>query len=319
MRDRPPLDPLTQTVELLRPTAFTWKVGEVSGDWSLRFPANGGVAFTLIATGGCRLDLPGRQTEVLGPGDFILLAAPPDWTLSDGAPTASLDFRPAFQESGPVRTYVGPASATPGTRLVGGHFRIDEANAGLLGELMPTVVRVRSSEPGAGRLRAILGLIDDEALSDRPGRSMILQRLLEIMLVEAIRHQAGDLGQGRRGLLAGLGDRQVGAALRAIHGDIQKRWTVEQLAAIAGTSRSVLAERFTRIVGLPPIDYLLRWRMALAKDALAKNALGRGEKRLAEVAFACGYQSASAFSTAFTRTVGCSPARYAAERRAEAA
>jgi AraC-like DNA-binding protein len=75
----------------------------------------------------------------------------------------------------------------------------------------------------------------------------------------------------------------------------------------------VLAERFTRIVGLPPIDYLLRWRMALAKDALRG-----GELRLAQVAFACGYQSASAFSTAFTRTVGCSPGRYAAGRRAEA-
>jgi AraC-like DNA-binding protein len=83
-------------------------------------------------------------------------------------------------------------------------------------------------------------------------------------------------------------------------------WTIARLAAVAGMSRSVFAERFSRTVGRPPIDYLLRWRMAVAKDALRAR-----DRRLAEIAFACGYESVSAFSTAFTRTVGCPPSRYA--------
>jgi AraC-like DNA-binding protein len=131
------------------------------------------------------------------------------------------------------------------------------------------------------------------------------------MLVEAIRHGSGGVGEVRQGLLAGLGD-QNSAALRALHTDIKRAWTVAQLADVAGTSRSVFAERFNRIVGMPPMDYLKHWRMALAKDALRSR-----DGCLAEIAFACGYQSASAFSTAFTRVVGCSPAQYPTGRRSQ--
>jgi len=107
-------------------------------------------------------------------------------------------------------------------------------------------------------------------------------------------------------MLAGLRDPQIAPALRVLHADIRRPWTVADLAAAAGASRSVFAERFARVVGASPIDYLLHWRMALAKDGL------RAGRRLADVAFASGYNSASAFSTAFSRTVGCPPARYAA-------
>jgi AraC-like DNA-binding protein len=111
-------------------------------------------------------------------------------------------------------------------------------------------------------------------------------------------------------LLSNLGDQKIAAALRTLHADIKRPWTVAQLADVASASRSLFAERFNRIVGMPPSDYLMHWRMALAKDALRCR-----DGRLAEVAFACGCQSASAFSTAFSRVAGCSPARYATERR----
>jgi AraC-like DNA-binding protein len=104
-----------------------------------------------------------------------------------------------------------------------------------------------------------------------------------------------------------LADPRTAAALRALHADIRHGWTVDRLAATAGMSRSAFAARFSRIVGLPPIDYLLHWRMAVAKDALRRG------HRLTAVALDCGYQSVSAFSVAFSRTVGRSPSRYAAE------
>jgi AraC-like DNA-binding protein len=286
-------------VQLLRPTAFSWKAGEMMGDWSLRFRSHTGVSFCLVAAGSCRLELPGSEPRRLAEGDYIMLAAPPDWTLSDGAPVCGIDFED-----------IGRRDSASVTRLVGGHFSFDEANAGLLTGLMPPAIEIRSCEASAGRLRGILHLIDDEAASDRPGRELIVTRLLEIMLVEAMRHGAHRGGEIHPGLLAGLGDRYLAAALRALHADIRRSWTVAQLASEAGMSRSVFAERFSRIVGMPPIDYVRQWRMALAKDALRF-----GTSRLAEVAFACGYESVSAFSTAFSRSVGCSPAKYAAGSR----
>jgi AraC-like DNA-binding protein len=298
------MDPLTQMVQLLRPKGFTWKGVEAGSDWLLRFPATAGISFCLVAAGSCRLDVPPQEPRRLGEGDYVLLAAPPCWTLSDGVPSDSIDVKTALAASQGRRKFVGRRGVAPIARLVGGHFSFDKANAGLLGGLIPAVVVIPSFEPGARRLRGVLDLIDDEARSSRSGRTLILERLLEIMLVEAIRHGAG-VGEIRPGLLAGLGDRPVGATLRAMHADIRRGWTVAQLAAVARMSRSVFAERFTRIVGMPPIDYLLHWRMTLAKDALRRRT-----SSLAEVAFSCGYGSASAFSTAFSRTVGCSPAKY---------
>jgi AraC-like DNA-binding protein len=285
------MDPLTQTVRLLRPQALAWKHGDRSAAWTETFPASNGAAFCLVAAGNCRFEMAGDQSRHLGEGDYLLLAAPRAWRLfNDDTPTNIL------------------------TRLIGGHFHFDDANAGLLATLVPSTVHVRSTEAGAGRIHRVLGLIEEEAMSDRPGRTLVLERYLEIMLIEAIRHDGGLIDDVRHSLLAGLRDRQIGAALRALHADIRRAWTVADLAEIAGMSRSVFAERFSRIVGLPPIDYLLHWRMALAKDALRL-----GDSRLTDIAFACGYQSASAFSTAFSRVVGCSPARYAAQRRSRGA
>jgi AraC-like DNA-binding protein len=310
MRDRPKLDPLAQTIALLRPRALLWKQLEASGDWAIRFPANDGVVFSLVTEGTCIFQVADRAPRILYPGDFLLLASPPDWTLGATATAVPVDY----QTPDPDRPAVLAAPGEGGpARVLGGRFGFDAANAALLDGLLPPLVEIGPADSGAPRLRGLLDLIGDEALSDRPGRSLVLDRLLEILLVEAIRQGATDLVD-RQGLLAGLSDPQMGAALRALHAEPQRSWTVADLAALAGMSRSVFAERFARRVGLAPIDYLMRWRMTLAKDALRS-----GDGRLAEVAAACGYQSVSAFSAAFSRTVGCSPSQYARGQGAEAA
>ena len=304
------MDPLTQTLQLLRPRALTWKEAECAGDWALRFPAISGVTFTLVAKGSCRLELPGRAPLPLTEGDFVLMTAPPVWTLSDGAATAVTDGRIGHLGVDRFSARVGRQDGEASTRLVGGHFSFEAANAGLLAGLLPPIVQIGSMDAGAARLKRLLDLIDDEAFADRPGRSLVLERLLETMLVEVIRHGATCAAEPRRGLLAGLADPQIARVLQAMHGDVRRNWTVAELATAAGASRSTFAARFMRVVGAAPIDYLLSWRMALAKDALR-----RGEARLSEVAFASGYQSTSAFSTAFSRIVGCPPARYASQAR----
>jgi AraC-like DNA-binding protein len=296
------MDPLSHTIALLRPQALVWKQARYSGDWAVRFPANNGVAFCLIDAGTCRFQTAGGAPEPLRAGDFVLLARPPEWTLSAGAESVPVTMD--VVRADPER-FAAPAGAPDAVQLLGGHFAIDPANGGLLDGLAPGLVRIRGSEPSAERIGRLFALIADEARADRPGQSLVLERLLEIMLVEAIRQAGDDPDAARRGLPAGLADPHLAAALRALHADSRRDWTVAQLASLAGMSRSAFSDRFARVVGLPPIDYLLRWRMALAKEALRF-----GGARLADAAEACGYRSVSAFSAAFRRIVGSSPGRW---------
>jgi transcriptional regulator GlxA family with amidase domain len=130
---------------------------------------------------------------------------------------------------------------------------------------------------------------------------------MEVLLIEALRSAAGTAASP--GLLRGLADGRLAVAIRRMHESPTKPWTVAQLAKEAALSRSAFFARFSRAVGVAPIEYLLAWRMALAKNLLRRNEGG-----VAEVAERVGYSSASAFSVAFTRYVGLPPARYAREQ-----
>jgi transcriptional regulator GlxA family with amidase domain len=175
----------------------------------------------------------------------------------------------------------------------------------LLVSLLPRLLHVR----GVERLSMLVRLVGEEASEVRPGRELVLSRLVEVMLIEALRSTQGE--DASPGLLRGLSDARIAAAIRKMHGNPARPWTVAQLAKESALSRSAFFERFTRAVGLPPMEYLLGWRMAVAKNLLRRDDLG-----LAAVAERVGYSSASTFSTAFSRHVGQPPGRYA---RAEVA
>jgi transcriptional regulator GlxA family with amidase domain len=132
----------------------------------------------------------------------------------------------------------------------------------------------------------------------------VLGRLVELLLIEALRSTPGE--GAPPGLLRGLADERIAQAMRQMHGDPARSWTMEQLAKKAALSRSAFFDRFTRAVGLPPMEYLLGWRMAVAKDLLRRHDFG-----MEEVAKRVGYGSASTFSTAFSRHVGQPPSRFA--------
>jgi AraC-like DNA-binding protein len=172
---------------------------------------------------------------------------------------------------------------------------------GLLKEILPSVVEIGFATSGAARVASLLTMLGTEAWEARPGSALVIERLLEILLIEVIRHQGEERANANRGLIAGLADPQIAACLGALHEDPSRDWSVATLAKAAGASRSVFAQRFCEVVGIPPMQYLLRWRMALAKEMI-----GQGTS-ISEVAFACGYQSVSGFSVAFARHVGCPP------------
>jgi AraC-like DNA-binding protein len=295
-------DPLAIIISLLRPQTVLSKIISGAGQWSIRKPRYEDPAFCLILDGSCFLDLDGVGPLELREGDFVLLPETPAFTLA-----SDLSLSPALLPLDYAHeTHHGTESAAVSMRMLGGYFRFDRANAPLLVKLLPPVVHVRREEPGAARLHRIVELISEEADAHRPGRDLILERLVEVLLVEALRFRSASAEREEQGLLAGLSDPSLAQTLREIHVDVARRWTVEQLARTAGMSRAVFAERFSRKIGMPPMQYLLEWRVALAKDMLRRERTS-----LTEVAERVGYQSASAFSTAFTRLAGRSPSAFA--------
>jgi transcriptional regulator GlxA family with amidase domain len=157
---------------------------------------------------------------------------------------------------------------------------------------------------GVERLSLLVRLVAEESGERRSGRDLVLSRLVEVLLIEALRCTSTD--EAPPGLLRGLADPRLAPAIRQMHAHVARSWTVPQLAKAAALSRSTFFERFTRAVGLSPMEYLLAWRMAVARDLLRREDLG-----ITEVAERVGYASASTFSTAFSRHVGQPPRRYA--------
>jgi AraC-like DNA-binding protein len=296
------VDPLSQILGLLKPQAVGWRVVEAHDAFTISFRPTNVVVFGQLLYGTCRVEREDGVGFDAAAGDFLLMAAPPNWTMSALGGGNAVDFAAATENPGLL---LSPRDPKHVTRFIAGNFKFAAANRDLIATLMLPIVQVRGNEAEAGRLSALLATLGAEALADRPGRSLVLDRLLEVMLIEALRYRPPDLAAGGHGLLAGLADPKIGRALRLMHSDTRRPWTLVALAREVGMSRSALASRFALIVGVPPIEYLSNWRMTLAKSALAS-----AEVPMAEIAEMAGYQSVSAFSTAFKRDTGYSPTLY---------
>lgn len=294
------MDPLTEIVALLRPHAAFSKPIAGRGVWGVRYDAHILPSFCIVLDGKCWLTIEGEEPRLLERGDFLLLPVTPAFSLVSELGVECVPGRPSRR-----RVRHGDPKGSPDFRMIGGTFQIELVNAALI-ELMSQKIHLRAAEFDTSRLTRIIDLIMDEYASERPGRDTILQRLLETMLVEALRWPSLGHESLPPGLIAGLRDAPISGALRAMHSDIKHGWTVAELAKHAGMSRSAFAARFVAIVGCAPMEYLSRWRMSLAKDALS-----RGGKSLDRLADEIGYESASAFSTAFRRRLGCAPGAFA--------
>ncbi|MFN8681389.1 AraC family transcriptional regulator [Paracoccus sp. P2] len=292
-------DPLAQVIELLRPQTVFSKGITAAGHWAVEYTEFGRPAFAAMTMGRCRLSVEGEKPVTVEAGDFVLLPATPRFGMSslNPGPLRRIDARtdPAKHE---VRH--GRQDGPPEMRQFGGWFTFAAPDAALLVTLLPRMIHLR----GVPRLTQLVHMLGEEAARDDAGRDLILARLVEILLIEALR--AAPEGAAAPGLLRGLSDPRIASALRSLHGDITRTWTVPDLAATAGMSRSAFFERFTRLVGRRPMEYLTTWRMAVARDLLRQGSLA-----LDEVAARVGYGSASTFSTAFSRHTGQPPGRYA--------
>ena len=298
-------DPLAEVVSLLQPRASYSKVVEGAGPWRVRRAEAGRPFYCVILDGSCRLDAQGHQPIILETGDFVLIPSAYDFATSSRQPPAEdVQTQPVQLRPGVFR--VGRRDGLPDHRMLIGYCTFGSADADLLVSLLPQLIHVRGEE----RLATLVQLVSEEARERRPGRDIILAHLLEVMLIEALRSIRG--AAMSPGLVRGLGDEQLARVLRQMHEHPTLPWTVARLAKEAGLSRSVFFERFRHALGVTPMEYLLAWRMALAKAMLCRENLGIGA-----VAERVGYSSASTFSVAFTRHVGTAPSLYARSRAPE--
>nr|WP_199040474.1 AraC family transcriptional regulator [Dyella sp. ASV24] len=297
-------DPLSEIVTLLQPEAAFSKISSAAGPWQVRRVEAGRPFYGVILEGACRLAIEGREPLILEAGDFLLIPASSGFAMSSTPPPArDVDSVPTMLPGGEYR--LGHPDGPPDVRMLVGYCTFGSPDAALLVSLLPELVHVR----GEQRLSTLVQLVIEESRTHRPAREVILSRLLEVLLIEALRSTTGTTASP--GLLNGLADARLASAIRCMHESPTRAWTVAQLAKEAALSRSAFFERFSRAVGMPPMEYLLAWRMALAKRLLQRDGAG-----IADVAERVGYSSASTFSVAFTRHVGLPPARYAREHTA---
>ncbi len=314
------MDPFLDLIHLLRPKATLWAGIEGAGRWGVAFRKRNDILFCWVQAGTCQLSRPHHAPIHLAPNDFVLVRTSNPFTLTSDPSLAPQDSETLVATTGTTRMIVGEGAASLVT-LRGGRFVFDTANEHLLTGLLPSLVHIPAGDTASARLRSLLGINETESLTPGPGSEFIITRLMELILVELLRsssttdntqQHSPDHQRPQSGLLPGLADPITSRALTAMHRNPAHPWTLAQLSKLCNVSRSTLSARFRAVVGKGPIDYLLQWRMALAKDKLRQ-----GKQSIGEIALAIGFQSASAFSTAFTRAAGCSPRHFAASAQSE--
>lgn len=297
------MDALSQVLALLKPTSYMFRGLDAAGDWAIRFEEHRGINCYAVLSGQVWLTVEGVADVLLEPGDCIVLPMRHATRLGSAVGVAPLDpwnVFPAAREGGVVSINGGGD-----VYGLGGFFEFGGSHADILLGALPPIVHIRD-ESGRAALRSAIERIMQELRDPQPGGFLVAQHLGHLMLLQALRIFLAQRPDGGVGWLYALSDKQIGAALNALHADPARKWTIHCLADIAAMSRSTFALRFKERVGEAPIDYLTRWRMLLAADRLLAS-----RDPIAVIAPSLGYESDSAFSSAFKRVMGCSPRDYA--------
>jgi len=300
---------------------------EFSAPWRLSTPHCRALAPTLapgaphmliyhfVVEGSARVSLDGETDVELLPGDIVLFPHGDPHRMSSGSGSnlidgASLLQKVATRDLSPLRAGGGGAT----TAFICGYLTCDPLLCGPILDSLPPMLKVniRSDRSGQWLERSILHLVE-EAASDRAGSDVMLAKMSEVLFVEMMRRYVADLPEQTTGWLAGARDPLVGKSLALLHSRPSHPWTIAELAMGVGVSRSVLVERFTRYLSVPPIAYLTGWRLRLAAQALTSTPKG-----VADIAADVGYESEAAFNRAFRRAFEVPPARYRRETRSPA-
>jgi AraC-like DNA-binding protein len=315
------MDALSETLKVLHLTSGIFLEADFSAPWCIdSAPGKEDIApflpdaehvaiFHLLVDGTCRTRLPGStETLDLAAGDLLMFPhGDPHILGSDlhlNPIRAALLVRPDEGGSGLMRIRHGGDG--PRTQFICGYMACDKRLCRPLLSGLPRMLRVSLGEDPATRwMMVALQHGAEETHAPQPGREAVMGRLAELLFVEALRCYIRQLPEKQQGWLAGLRDPYVGKALALMHARPADDWQVDSLASEVGLSRSALAERFSALIGEPPMQYLARWRLALAAQYLART-----NEAVARVGERVGYESEAAFNRAFKREFGAPPAAW---------
>lgn len=286
------MDAISPILDTFRLSASVFERARFCGNWALTHEGRRQASFHLVTAGRCWLDRRDGQAPLpLDPGDLLVLPRDAPHRLGPASEIGA-DHEPDRQ---PL------AEAGPGTGLICGYFAFDEGTNNPLLDALPDYLLLRDTDIRDNpTLHGLVHLLVVEAGREEDGVAAMINRLSDALFIETVRHHLAT-ADTPVGLLAGLADPVVARALQAIHNRPAETWTAGKLAAEAAASRSTLAERFSRTLGVGPMTYLFQWRMQIARRRL------RDGEPIARVAEQCGYASESGFSKAFARHFGEGP------------
>jgi AraC-like DNA-binding protein len=310
-------DLLSQMLTLVRLQGELVFSAELTQPWALRFEA-GSAYFYVVSEGAVTIEVDGASAIHAVTGDLLMLPRGIGHIVSDGgsgAPaSASRLMTEQFTAERLSLSYGG--EGTP-TKLIVGAFHFASESVPWVVSSLPAVIHIRKAEGRtAGWLEGLAYFMLVEAHEVHPGSSVMISRLIDVLVIRILRTWVQTEKAGDTGWLGALADARISRALKAIHDEPFRRWSVADLANVAGMSRSSFAERFSALVKEPPLSYQSRWRLALAHTLLRK-----ADARVSDVARQVGYESEAAFSRAFKSEFGMAPvrARESAPRRIPAA
>jgi AraC-like DNA-binding protein len=318
------MDALSDVLRLVRLTGAVFLNAEFTVPWCIGAPsgvelcvermprAQHVVIYHLVTEGGCEVALDGEPPRCARAGDLLIIPGGEKHDLgSDLSPPRADSVRLVVQRGPDEVPRVRHGGGGAVTKMVCGYLACDSSLFDTILAALPRMIIVSMRDgPGAQWLASSIQFSLAESAAPRAGAGTILAKLSELMFVEAIRRHIESLPPEQTGWLAGLRDRFVGKSLALMHSNPAHAWTVDELAGAVGLSRSALAERFTGLVGQPPMQYLTRWRLQLAANLLRSN-----RRSVAAIAAEVGYESEAAFNRAFKRELGMPPAAW---RRAPA-
>ena len=299
------MDALSRILSAVELAGSLYFPGLFHSPWGLAVPANEEVwRFHVVVEGRCLLTA-GSEEAWLQRGDLALVPHGRNHGLQDEPSTPLVDLGEALEMKG----YSGNGLFEWGEggtacRLVCGHFAFDQEATHPLLEALPALVHLKATSTYDFRwVDQVMRFMGEEMHSQRPGSELIAQRLSEILFVQVVRHY-GEMSASPVPVLAALTDSRLSRALFAMHTELERSWSLEDLAAKAAMSRTAFAQQFAKLVGSTPMKYLLSQRMNLAGRLLRNGA------RSAEVAGRVGYRSEAAFARKFKDFHGMGPGEY---------
>jgi len=308
------MDALTEVLNSVRVRSTVYCPIEIGAPWGLHIAEESGAPFFILTKGSAFLVIEELKIRRrLKAGDFIIITKRCDCKVSDSPRSEIVDLQEWLRRNPPRPDGTFKVEGKGEiTNFIGGTFLVENHESHPLLKVLPTFLHFSGAAGNIGEdgkvddwLETTLDLISSEAASRKPGAETIITRLSDILFIQAVRAYANTVSGDQPNWFAAATDPQISEAIANIHRTPQSGWTVERLAILSGMSRSAFANRFTKLVGEPPLRYLARWRMHKAIEMIREGRL-----TTAEIASLVGYESEAAFSKAFKKWNGQGPGAY---------